>query len=244
MLVQNPVTEYIYIHGYNGIENMHDYCERYAGEIIEMYLHEHRNDRDVKIHIDAFKNKVRWASNYGIFLRFELEKHIRITNVVGGFDLNSVKSRRGKRYIGFSEFAETYPGVKQLNQLMDLRGISILERVWQRMTVENVDFTDAAFNDCDFYDVTFRNCIFTNTSFVNVKLEECHFESSCVFWKNDFKGATLNSQFDCEIIRPRIVEMGRKEALIKSLGLEGEYHAYTKFGHMNRWRIAAQNNIM
>lgn len=225
MLIKNKLTSFLYRYGYNGIENIYDYWISNQDAILEAFNElEHKEDALEEI-IREFQYKVRWSSMTGLHLRIEIDKEIVNAN---GVPLKcqefSIPYKEKEFYIKtFSEM--TLPHEQEV--LCDLRGISLMSKVFKNTEISNVDFSYSALDASAFYSVNFKNCRFYKTSFNRCRLDQCSFDSDCKFEHNDFRNAYINSSFRSLILSPLISPASKWDLMHVNKAVKAKYLNFT-----------------
>lgn len=219
MLVKNPITSYLYIHGYKGLESIYEYWFDHRDDIIESYKRLYIDKYSSEVideTLNTFEHKIRWASNFGQFMRLGFARMLRI-NKDNVCDFGTLTVRFATRYHSLLDYNKTtYPNyidteatinslkIDETMSYHDLRGVSILKKQFTDTTIKNVDFSYAALDANDFKNVNLINCRFYKTSFTQCRMNNCSFDDSCILDHNDFSCTYIHGDFDCIISSPII----------------------------------------
>lgn len=202
MLINNPVTRFLYKFGYLGVQDIDEYWHKYEDAITAAYIAGCKG-RDAQEDLCAFRLKVRWASYYGYSIRMVIQTMLR-TQTDQTLDFKAINGMFRDPTMGIDHFTEMTLEASDRTYENCLQGISIINRKVQGVTFENVDFSYAALDGTVFNGVQFINCKFHKTSFRDVKLRDCTFDAFCVLSYNDFRQTLIDAAFDCNIVEPLI----------------------------------------
>lgn len=225
MLIKNPLTTYLYDHGYNGIENIYEYWLGNKVDIIKSYSRVYP-ERNISKDLESFEFKIRWACPFGLFIRLAVERLIRISKNTE-LKLDDIRIRYDGKQASIKDFADFSLGKNKEHHLTDLRGASIVSKTFENVTIKNVDFSHGALDSCEFISVKFEGCRFDKTSFTHCRLIDCSFSKDCYFDNNDFTGAMIDSEFNCSIIDPIIGYMGTLALMALKRNIDNSYLDYT-----------------
>lgn len=215
MLVRNPITSLLYEHGYDGNEDIFKYWKRHHKELIE-WISGLIDKGQLTYHdLEVFELKVRWASNEGMWFRFDTKSFFRKGNAFEGFE--KIKFKVGPRRLYLQDFYDKFNDFVKEPEGQDLRGVSLLKVKFHDAVIKDVDFSNACLDFSTFNRVDFVNCKFEETTFYRCRFKECTFDCDCVMVDNDFGRALLDSEFACEIKDPEVVEPGWFDKKVKRL---------------------------
>lgn len=200
MLINSPVTAYMYKIGYVGVEDIYDYWCDNKDRISNGYRLKYKR-RDTEDDLKSFRLKVRWASYYGFSIRMVIERMLR-THKGQEMDFKVINGSFRDPAKGIDHFSETT--LEASDRVYDhcLQGISIINRQMVGTTFKDVDFSYAAFDGTVMNGVRFINCNFHRTSFRGARLEACRFDKDCITTDNDFRKTLIDARFDCTLHGP------------------------------------------
>ncbi len=228
MLVRNPLTTYLYEHGYNGIDNIYNYWLDHKKDILSSYKLKFKSAKSSFHDVDAFKYKVRWGSHRGMFIRLALDRLLRESKPGTQLGLKDMKAKIGRTLFTIDDFSQITMANDSVAPLIDLRGISIISKTFGKVVISDVDFSYAALDRCTFDQVTFINCRFYHTSFRHCILTNSTFDASCHVDGVDFSNIRFNGDMKCKVFKPKITSMNRSDYWRYKRERESRYIRYSK----------------
>jgi hypothetical protein len=228
IVYSNPMIRKLYNFGYNGVDNISEFWNENRSEIIEYFRDFYPRLLKDPIILKKFELEVRWGSRLGMYIRFQIRKSSRLTDINTSFDLDKLATKYGSKYYSISEFSKLNPIPEGIDGSVDLRGIYLMKTEFKYLVIRNVDFSYAAF-DCTLFDnVLFESCIFIETSFSNGVIKNCSFDKHCVFENNDFSCTYIDGNFNSKIINPKITKVKLWKLIWIKRAKETKFLRYTK----------------
>lgn len=225
MFHKNPITRFLYSFGYDGIEDINNFWLINKKEVIRHYKL-NSNDSDFDYNFQDFEHKIKWASIWGIFMRFEISNYLSLTNdTIANF--SKIKVRYDGKFTSISDFNNSLTKSEMSHQGTDLRGASLTRLKVSNIKIEGVNFDFCSIINCTFENVTFENCSFYRTDLSRSKFIDSIFSKSCVFQKVKFEGALIRSEFMCELPQSIISEMKCVFLTNKSIKYHLKYPTFT-----------------
>jgi hypothetical protein len=199
MFYKNKLTEFLFQCGYNGYQDIDQYWYKHKDRILELFKSNVSKDEFDRV-LKSFEYQIIWRSAFGIFLRFEISKYLENTKD-NTANLNEVRTRRGDEKYSVSDFLVDHK--RQESDVLNLKGISIVNRTVKNITIENTTFDYGSLVAMNFIDVTFKNCSFKDVSFRGSVLYDVVFEN-CLLENNDFSNCLIKVHADSSIKDPLI----------------------------------------
>jgi len=202
MLVTHPITEFVYKHGYNGVDDLFNYWYENKDDILKLIKKKNRRLLQDDNLVFTFELKLRWSTWIGRWFRFYTD--IATKNLTKEFDFHKVAIRYGSDTLHLDDLYDMVSKNVDKIDSLDLRGISLIHYIFRDVTFENIDFSYSTLDLSEFYNVTFHHCSFNKTSFYRSKLVNCTFDKSCRLYDNDFNNAFISGDYNCPIVNPLI----------------------------------------
>lgn len=207
MLAKNAINYWLFKFGYLGRENIFEYWTENKKELLDRLNYSGEVSSEKNYILEAFEAKVRWQSPVGVLMAEEIRRAIRRKNKNQIFDFSKICVKYGRDIISLKEFTDSYPVGEIREELIDLRGLSVIRSEISEIVFSNVDLSYGCFDSTKFKSIKFDNCKLFQVTFCDSVFEGCSFDSQCLIDSVDFSRAILNCEFEGIINKPVIAPL-------------------------------------